>query len=741
MSDKTLVKILRFGIFAVALIPLVIFRDYVSPFHFGKVVVFRTLIELMLPLYLVLVLKDRRYLPPINFIFWAFLAFTGAFTLTTVFSVQVYESFWGTLERMGGLFTFWHYFGFYIILTGLFKKKEDWYKLFNLMIFVGVLSAFYGFLQKTDLSWVMGSGGRTRIFGTIGNAALFGGYQLLVMFLAITMSLRQGISHNRRYFYYFAALITAIAVLMTAVRGSILGLGVGVLTLGFLYFLYSGSAKAKSVFYKLLGGVIGLAILVLALRVGGVVEPGSYLYRITDYSISGTVQTRLWAWEAGLTGWKESAKTMTLGWGPENFNIPFSRNFNPKFFEGSGSETLFDRAHNMYLEILITMGVVGLLAYLSIFYGIFKNLRTKLKEPGEDRVLAVGLSAGVVAYAIHNAFIFDTSANFMTFFTILGFISFLVPAKLEADKKAGVVNKSWHTPVLWLVVIVALFGVYKANVIPAKANYAATRGILAFVANDFTAAVSKFKEAITYEAPGVYEYRHNFSQYLAEETAGRPLTEEEKEAVKYAVSEVEKNRPGRPYDYLPPLYLARLNIILGRGEPTSPHNDTALDMAMTALEISPTFVRTYFEVAQAYLNKDDMESAREWFQKAVDLNPETGVSNWYLGIVEMELGNMDRALEFIEKAIMYGYAPAEEENLRLVNIYNSRNEFEKSVLSLERLVRQAPGNAQYHASLAAGYARVGRIDEAVTQARESVKIDPSFAPEAKAFVESLGRTW
>ena len=150
MAESNLVKFLRFGIYLTVFVPLIIFNDFISPFHFGKVLVFRSLIEILGAAYLPLILTDRSYLPRRDKIFWAFLFFVGAFTLATITSVLPYPSFWGTLERMGGLWTFWHYFLFYIILTSILTKGEHWQKLLNLTIFAGVLSAFYGFGQKTS---------------------------------------------------------------------------------------------------------------------------------------------------------------------------------------------------------------------------------------------------------------------------------------------------------------------------------------------------------------------------------------------------------------------------------------------------------------------------------------------------------------------------------------------------------------------------------------------------------------
>ena len=767
MSDPKLVKLLKYFVYAVALVPLVIFSQYISPFHFGKVVVFRSLVELALVFYLLLIWRDRSYLPKPNAIFWAFLAFVGAFTLTTLTSVGLYESFWGTLERMGGLWTFWHYFAYFVILTSVLRTEKDWFNLFKLVIFVGVLSAFYGFLQKTDISWVVGSGGRARPFGTIGNAALFAGYQIVVAFLALTFYFRRQNTLNEKYFFAATALITFIAALMTAVRGSVLGIGVGLLVFAFLYAWKLNSAKAK----KTLIGLVTLAVLFVLFantaRDSELVRGSGYLRRVTDFSLqSFTVQTRFWAWQAGINGWNDSAKTIILGWGPENFNVPFSVHFNPKFYSGPGAETLFDRAHNMFVEILVTMGIVGLLVYLAMFWAAFRVLKLQITQSRRSSdqsvggrlpdpvasglpIYSIGLTSLLVAYMIHNAFIFDTSANFIVFFTVLGFISALererdTNIRMHANDTNNTnrnpnrrLNKTAFQAGAMVMLIVAVVLIYKTNIIPAKANYASTRGIVAGWQNDFNRASAKFREAIEYDTFGKYEARNRYAQFLFEYSSGREMTPALQREFEWNIEKVKKIAEARPMDYLPRLYLSRMLIVLGKGNPESPYNDEALKYSLEALDISPTFVRTYFEVAQAYLNKGDHNKAIEYFKKAAELNPDVGLSYWYWGITEIQAGNVQQGLEIIEQS---GYQPSDESDvIRLVNIYVKIGELDKVTPLYEKLVQIKPNNPDYRASLAAAYAREGRIDEAVAQAREAVRIDPSFEPEARAFVRSLGR--
>lgn len=741
MHEPIPAKILRYFVYACCFVPLVIFNDYISPFHFGKVVIFRSLVEVMLVFYILLVWKDRSYWPKFNSVSWAFFAFASAFSVASFASIIPYMSAWGSLERMGGVITFWHYFAFFVILISVFRTERDWLNLFSLMMGVGILSAIYGFGQRTDIEFFVGSGGRERIFGTIGNAALFAGYQILILFLALTMYFRDSNSKNYKIFYAITFLTCTIAALMTAVRGSVLAIGVGFLVFALLYGSAYHSKKAKKAFLSL------IVILVLFVGFGLMFEKSSfvqnsrYLRRVTNFSFqSYTVQTRFWAWQAGIKGWSENPKTILVGWGPENFNIPFSKYFNPKFFQGPGSETLFDRAHNMFVEILVTMGLIGLLSYLSIFAASIRVLYKKLVPRGKEALYGVGFITLLIAYAIHNSFIFDTSANFLTFFTILGFIYFLNLSKeQEVKPKPKKINSGLFAVVGAGLFITAIVAVYNINILPAKANYTTTRAIIIGWNSDFAGAIKKYEEAMQYNVPGKYEIRHRFAQFVLEQTNSGKLNQARVDALHEAIDQVVKNINENHEDYLPYLYIARLYIILGRDEPQSEYNQKSLEYSMKALDIAPTFVRTYYEIGQAYLNMKDLDNASKYFKKAAELNPEVGLSSWYWAVVEVERGNVNFGIDIIEKIIASGtYVPTESDLGRLIGLYVSRNDLSKTIWVSGLLVGLKPENAQYHASLAVAYARAGKRDEAIAQAREAARLDPKFESEASSFIQSLG---
>ncbi|OGN10064.1 MAG: hypothetical protein A3J46_06890 [Candidatus Yanofskybacteria bacterium RIFCSPHIGHO2_02_FULL_41_11] len=636
---KIMAKFIRYGLYLSAFIPLIVFRDFLYPFQFGKTIVFRSLIEILGGAYLLMAIRDKSYLPKINLVFGAILIFASVWCLTTLTSAAPYISFWGTLERMGGLFTFLHYILYYVLLTTIFSKKDHWHTFFNFTILAGLLSLVYGFGQTTNSTFFLDTGS-SRISGTLGNPALFAGYELFVAFLSFMLFLNST-SKAKKVFYLSSFCIATIAIFATAVRGSIMGYIFGIFVFFFLWAKQKNPRISKIIFFIFIALIIGFVIFTQLFQEPSFIKDSRYLRRVSNLSLSSaTVQTRIWAWEAGLKGWRENPKTIALGWGPENFSMPFAKNFNPKFFVGMTSETFFDRAHNMFIEVLVTMGIVGLLAYIGLLSAPFIYLKKILRQ---EPVYVIGTSAALAAYVIHNLFIFDTLPNLMMLFSLLAFTSYLGVSR-KSNQNSLVGNRMIVNIISAAIIVFVSILVYKTNILPAKANHYALEAVAFGRKGDFASSLNQFKKSLSYNMPGAYEYRHQLADYLIGSKGPSLKDEGVKEAYIFTINEINKNIAlKRESDHIPYLYASRLSMNLGQ-------NDEALEYLNKALEISPTFLRTYHEIIQVYWNKEDYDKSIEYAQRAIELNPDAGASYWYLGITYAKMGKIDEAVILIRKA-------------------------------------------------------------------------------------------
>lgn len=742
------VKLLRWGIYISLFIPLVIFSQYISPFHFGKAVVFRSLVEIMAVIYILLIASTgKKYLPKFTPLVAAVTIFTGLYALASFTAVDFNFAFWGTLERMGGLFSFLHFWVWFVILNVVFKTKQDWKRLLKISVFVGFLSILFAFGQRFKLGdFFIGWQHESRVIGTIGNAALFAGYLLFVLFLCIYLFLKtinKKIQKKQKLkisFYTLTFILGTIALHMTAVRGSIAAFWGGLFLLGLIYLL---ALKNKKKFKIAIASVLILLILFSVFAYMNKdkqwVQDIHWLERMTGISFqSRTLQTRLWSWESGWEGFKEKP---ILGWGPENFVIAHAMHFKPGHFTGVGSETIWDRAHNIILEMLTTMGILGFLSYFSIFAVIYYFLIKAFKKKKINLNALAVLGTMFIVYIVHNCFIFDTTANYLLFFLSLGYVNGIVFEHEQGDHKKIKSEKGFN-PFLGLILgLLAILLIYKANIEPAFANYACTRGIVASRAGNVEAAMDKYKQAFSYKTyQGQYEIRHRFATFAIQynQVLKNKKNQINTGILEKAIEEINNNIEQHSYDYVSQLYLARLYILLGDQKPELA-KQKAEQAVQAALKINDQNPRVWYELGQARLSLKKYEQAVIAFKNALELNPDVNQSYWFLGISQLKAGDYENAKQNVEKAIQKGYSYSNNfsDIIRLINLYSKTKDYYKVIQLYKSAIELQPENAQLYASLAVAYGRVGDMEKAIFYAQKAGEIDESFESEAEQFINNL----
>lgn len=761
-TEKLYVNILRYGLFLCAFIPLILYPQFLSMFHFPKMIVFRSIVEIMLIFYVLLIVGNKKYRPKWNALLIAITVFTGLYVLTSITGVNPYRSFWGTLERMGGVFSFVHYWIFFVILVSIFKEKQDWLKLLKLSVVVGFLSILFAYGQQFKLGdFFVGWQHEGRVIGTAGNAALFAGYLIFILFLSLYLLIethRDTQRHHRKTqmgFYGLVIVLGVPALFLTTVRGSILSFFGALFLLGLYLALTSKNPKIKKASIAL----IILLILVVSIfwfsRNQSWIQENPYLKRITDISLeTRTIQTRLATWKSAWQGWQER---FVLGWGPENFNLLFSKYFDPMHYEGFGSEVVWDRAHNEFLNTGATMGIVGFLSYLSIFVVLVCYfIRAFWKKTVEKLTLGI-FGAMLIACVGHNLSFFDTFNSYLMFFITIGYIAYLHrehrsttegTEDFRVDPRnyprlSASMDKRRKTAAIILIPIV-IFTIYKTAIIPAKANYAATRGIVYGRSEEyFPVAFDSFRKSLGYKPiQGEYEIRHHLARMVfrifskGDNIQRFGVGEED---IIFAIDEVKKNIKIDPLDPIPYLYAARLNEYLSRvnqekAEEKLNEAERLLKIAKPLNEKNPYI---YFELGQVRIFQGRFEQAIEFFDWGISIRPEVELGYWYKGVTYLDMGEVDKGEEFIKQAIEKGYHKNVSDIHRLLRIYVPLKDYPAIIELYLEAIELEPKNAQFYASLATAYKENGEIDKAIETARKVGELDPKLKPEADAWIDML----
>jgi adenylate cyclase len=173
--------------------------------------------------------------------------------------------------------------------------------------------------------------------------------------------------------------------------------------------------------------------------------------------------------------------------------------------------------------------------------------------------------------------------------------------------------------------------------------------------------------------------------------------------------------------------------------------EEAIAQAHKAIEVNPRSVFAWENLGMARILGNDRKDAREAFQRAVELSPESNWSNFYLGYLDLEDGKIDSAESWFQRADgafpLAGQAMVE---------FSRGNEAASQKALHELQTRFAAG---FSFQIASAYAWRGQKDHAfawLEKAREyrdaglvRARVDPTLTPLRKdprfdALVKALG---
>lgn len=110
----------------------------------------------------------------------------------------------------------------------------------------------------------------------------------------------------------------------------------------------------------------------------------------------------------------------------------------------------------------------------------------------------------------------------------------------------------------------------------------------------------------------------------------------------------------------------------------------------------------YFQLGKESFNNNDLNKALDYFQKAVEINPDFAEAYHNLGIVYYELGNHGNAITELEKAVGLN-SNYEKAYYSLALIYYENNDFDNAIINLLKVIELNPENSNANFDLAVAY--------------------------------------
>lgn len=723
MLQNFLKYIVYAGIF---LVPAVVFNVSESmffPFITGKNFIFRILVEIMLGAWLLLAVYKVEYRPRMSLILGVFGALLVSMFISDSLSPSPLKSFMSNFERMDGYVTLTHTFFYFIIVGTMMTTEKLWNRLFFTSLIFAQMLSVYGVMQALGEVGVS-QGSSWRIDGTLGNSTYMAVYMLFNIGIAALLFVRS--SENWVKIYTgISAIIFAGLLLQTGTRGAALGLIIGT-GLGLLYVALKGAEYPR--LRKISAGLlVSGVLLVLAFVVNkdsSFVQNTPQLERLTHISISeGGLRFNIWG-----VAWEGIKERPLLGWGHESFNYTFNTHYVPELYQ---AEEWYDRVHNIVLDWLISGGFVGatlyfgLLAVTAFYLVVYPHMR-RYKHHSSHLQFAERaiLFALLVAYSVHNFFVFDNVVSFIYFAILLGYIHFRVGgAHIVSVAEAS--TESWKN--IWVpsVAVFTIIVIYMLN----APGIATAKGLLVTLRmQNVQERTLSFEEVLSKKSFGTQEAREQLFQFVGQAVNVEGVTQEDRtRLLDLAQKNIDAQDEEKPND-------ARLHVIAGGMYRQAGLPAQALEHYERAIELSPRKISILHEQALTYLMLGNTAAGLESFKRAYELLPSRSRTRMLYAYGAVYAGERELYAEIMNtEAIIQ---EASQQDFLFQPLYEKGwwNELEKLyILRIEA----APKNFEMRKNLASVYVQSGRISEAKEVLKKSIIELPFAEKEAQELLDVL----
>lgn len=542
----------------------------------------------------------------------------------------------------------------------------------------------------------------------------------------------------------------------TQTRGALVGL-----YLGLFITMVAGAILYKLYRKFFLTGVIILLIapvLLFLFRGTSIVQSIPILNRVASISLFSpddiTTQSRILTWTASVRGWTENSERFLFGYGLENYYYVFNKNYPSQIYRDPGSQVWFDRAHNIVLDVGISTGVFGLVAYLSIFALAILILFFYSKSE-KKIVLFLVFSSLLITYFFQNFFVFDTMDSYIQFYSVLGFVAFVSYAlsekhfftkiyftpKNSAAPDERNLNTDAYQAIFVIVCASLVVCIYLFNIRLVAANTVLYKAVRASMEapDKYKKNLEFFQRAIDTAVTGKYEARQQLLDYVVKMKKATLPKEELKKMVEKTEAEFKKSIQESPLEVRHYLMITMLYNEYSGLIPS--YAQKAIEYGKLALELSPTRSQIYFAMGQAYFGLGQKEAAVQSFEKGVGFAPYAEGLHIMMADVYSGAGltkKTENELDYIVSN--YNKVGAAEDDMKhVIDLYERIGKYDKMIQVLDDLARIFPDTAKVgiYMKSAYAYAYKGDVKRAEEFAKKALEFDPGSKEAVQKFLNDL----
>ncbi|KKU87350.1 MAG: hypothetical protein UY18_C0037G0005 [Microgenomates group bacterium GW2011_GWF2_47_9] len=528
--------------------------------------------------------------------------------IATIFSIHPYTSFWGYYSRFHqGMLTTICYTIIY--LAGIkWLNQKSIQKIIKISIITSFLISLYAILERLGIDknlWIQDV--QNRVFSTLGQPNWLASFLIPNLFLVLFYSLNHKLSAIKLVY-----LTLLSALLFTKSRSGLIAYFVS-------YFFYWGLTARALSWKKIASPAITFTLLTLLLisLLGSAYTPS--IFALTRHDVpapqSAVTGTQL---DSGGTEsgdirkivWSGALRLIKnhplLGTGPETFAYTYYWERPELHNYTSEWDFLYNKAHNEYLNIAATTGLLGLAAYLFwhlalALFALSPTAPTKKARQTREiylRTFKPVIFASVISFTITNFFGFSVIPVFLQ---LIMFSSFT----MYQEEKASPPSKFSF----WLIPL-ALTIVWPARLFLADKYFAKGKAYLGI--GDPEQAILLINRAVSLRPS-----EDLYHSYLAESYGELATRSNDPSDIEKAIKEASFTREHNPYHLN--YFKSRAKVFLSLASLDPQYNSFASEELIRARQLAPTDPKLAYNLGLVYSRLGNLDKAETQMRQAIEL--------------------------------------------------------------------------------------------------------------------------
>jgi tetratricopeptide (TPR) repeat protein len=721
-KDKTFSLVFSGILLIIFLLPLVFAPAGFISLSAVKVSLSLGLFFVILFLWSILRLKDESFKVPLNYMTLVIILVPIAYLISTFFSANFHVSMFGRGFNFDSTLSIITLFSFLILGAFIFKDKIRSIYVYSIIVISSILTLllnlvyiFFG-SYLPDLGYFISS--TTNTVGKWFDFGIFAGLGLIISIVFLELSKPK---KRAKIAFYILFVLSFISLLVVGFMD--LWIVVGIFSLGlFIYHLVTDKVLSNNIKSRL--PMLPLIVFVV-----------SALLLISGNGITGVIQRNLDInfneIRPGFSTTVETVKQVLVnktyfGYGPQRFNNAWIDYKDDSVNLTDVWNTDFNYGYSFILTSFATTGVVGLIAWL-LFFGflIWAGLNTLFKSSVDNtnRILLVtSFISSFYLWVMAIIYVPNITVIFLTFVMTSLFVASLYREEYLSIVEIEIAKKPKYGFVyiflLVAVLIVSLSVVYKhGERLISERN--AIEGIIAFNQNNLDLAEEKISTAIRYNPnDNLFINLSDIQQFRTSQIQNFNLSDSERTslyqnfislAISNAMSAIEYD----PTSYSNYLYAGLIfSDLINIGVEGS--SERAKEFIEKASELNPKNPAIYLELARIEMRSNDLEQAKKYINQAISLKPNYTDAVYLLSQINVEEGEIETAIENVRlTTLVRPNDPVTYFQLGLLQYQNE--DFSSAVDSFENAVikNRFYANAKYFLGLS--YYQNDRVKDAVNQ--------------------------